>query len=309
VQVVQPVSPVRTVEKDESSRPRAEEMRADRRKEAQELIGNRVNTAKALFQQQAAPPPAGPPAKPIRKTIQKIEPEPEPPAPVPAKVESISQHVESVPEQIQIPAPEHEEDDSNFSTIKRSPKTPTTPDNKDNAFADYAASQQERQVEETQQVEVAQVQEEVEQEDASPEGLLKAVALYDYQAVDETEISFDPGDVITHIDQIDEGELASKSIRTSSRISSRNLFIFSSPSRLVAGLLRTLRQLRPLPSQLRRAHQLIQLFSSFFLHFFYNLTLFRQKHSINFRPKRSNSRLSKEKVFKSKILSNFYLHE
>ncbi|XP_063232985.1 drebrin-like protein [Bacillus rossius redtenbacheri] len=34
---------------------------------------------------------------------------------------------------------------------------------------------------------------------------LQARALYDYQAADSTEISFDPGDVITHIDQIDEG--------------------------------------------------------------------------------------------------------
>lgn len=34
---------------------------------------------------------------------------------------------------------------------------------------------------------------------------LKARALYDYQAADETEISFDPDDVITHIEQIDEG--------------------------------------------------------------------------------------------------------
>lgn len=32
-----------------------------------------------------------------------------------------------------------------------------------------------------------------------------AVALYDYQAADETEISFDPGQIITHIDQIDPG--------------------------------------------------------------------------------------------------------
>ncbi|XP_063697165.1 drebrin-like protein [Culicoides brevitarsis] len=38
-----------------------------------------------------------------------------------------------------------------------------------------------------------------------PDTMLKARALYDYQAADETEISFDPGDLITHIDQIDEG--------------------------------------------------------------------------------------------------------
>ncbi|GFY39793.1 drebrin-like protein [Trichonephila inaurata madagascariensis] len=34
---------------------------------------------------------------------------------------------------------------------------------------------------------------------------LKARALYDYQAADDTEISFDPDDIITHIEQIDEG--------------------------------------------------------------------------------------------------------
>lgn len=32
-----------------------------------------------------------------------------------------------------------------------------------------------------------------------------AMALYDYQAADETEISFDPGQLVTHIDQIDPG--------------------------------------------------------------------------------------------------------
>lgn len=37
------------------------------------------------------------------------------------------------------------------------------------------------------------------------DNMIRARALYDYQAADESEISFDPGDVITHIDQIDEG--------------------------------------------------------------------------------------------------------
>ncbi|XP_008476634.1 drebrin-like protein [Diaphorina citri] len=34
---------------------------------------------------------------------------------------------------------------------------------------------------------------------------LQAQALYDYQAADDTEISFEPGDILTHIDQIDAG--------------------------------------------------------------------------------------------------------
>lgn len=34
---------------------------------------------------------------------------------------------------------------------------------------------------------------------------LKALALYDYEATADDEISFDPNDIITHIEQIDEG--------------------------------------------------------------------------------------------------------
>lgn len=40
--------------------------------------------------------------------------------------------------------------------------------------------------------------------DPNNEGMT-ARALYDYQAADDTEITFDPGDIITHIDAIDEG--------------------------------------------------------------------------------------------------------
>lgn len=224
VTIIQPVSPSKTADKDESSKPRAEEMRQGRRKEAQELIGNRVNTAKAMFQQQAAqnsaPTPASlAPVKPIRKTIQKIEPEPvaavieaPAPAPAPAKIAMpiVEPEPEPEPEPIPTPAAPVEDDVEQFSTIKRSPKTPTTPDNikPDNGFianTDYANNHQPIDIAPLQQhqVEIAPMSP---QEEASPEGeLLKAVALYDYQAVDETEISFDPGDVISHIDQIDEG--------------------------------------------------------------------------------------------------------
>ncbi|XP_058116502.1 drebrin-like protein [Anopheles ziemanni] len=37
------------------------------------------------------------------------------------------------------------------------------------------------------------------------DNIIRARALYDYQAADDSEISFDPDDIITHIDQIDEG--------------------------------------------------------------------------------------------------------
>lgn len=41
-------------------------------------------------------------------------------------------------------------------------------------------------------------------DDAQSQGLC-ARALFDYQAADDTEISFDPGDVITHIEVVDPG--------------------------------------------------------------------------------------------------------
>lgn len=210
--VVKPVSPAKNVGSEDSLRPRAEEMRMDRRKEAQELIGNRVNTAKALFQQQAAQnatpiSTAVAPAKPIRKTIPKVEPEVaavEHRAPPPAKIDIPVDETEPT-------LPPNEDSDEQFSTIKRSPKTPTTPDNKqDNGFAAAIDKENipfEQTIETTQHKEIDNVQQEQQhvEDDASPAELLKAVALYDYQAVDETEISFDPGDIITHIDQIDEG--------------------------------------------------------------------------------------------------------
>jgi hypothetical protein len=43
------------------------------------------------------------------------------------------------------------------------------------------------------------------QEEFGPGKGLVARALYDYQAADDTEITFDPDDVITNIDMIDEG--------------------------------------------------------------------------------------------------------
>jgi len=44
------------------------------------------------------------------------------------------------------------------------------------------------------------------QQDSSADGCRPyAVALYDYQAGDDDEISFDPDDVITNIEMIDEG--------------------------------------------------------------------------------------------------------
>lgn len=246
-----PVSPINVKptehrEESSSSRPKAEEMRLDRRREAQELIGNRVNTAKAMWQQQAVqdatpPPKAAPPQKPIRKTIlPKVEPEVEQiPEPVVKTVEDDEphRHVEPL---------DFAAEDEQFSTIKRSPKTP---DKADNGFIISAIDiekpqentqifdeqqqpsvhekfqqlekeeleyRQQKEIIEKQQIieavetQIESIPQDFQQEEPTEESdvpMLKAVALYDYQAVDDTEITFDPGDIITHIDQIDEGEL------------------------------------------------------------------------------------------------------
>ena len=41
-----------------------------------------------------------------------------------------------------------------------------------------------------------------------------AVALYDYEAADDTEISFDPGQVITHIEQVRNGIIYGGNLNT-----------------------------------------------------------------------------------------------
>lgn len=225
------IKPMKTIERvDESAKPRAEEMRTERRKEAQELIGNKVNAAKMMFQQQAAAqvPAKSAPTKPIRKTIHKIEPEvvkeippPISPAKEPEKVEEQEPEPEIIPE-IQQPVTaivdaanvEHFEDEQ-FSTIKRSPKTPTTPDNdNDNSFIEPNAMaatdnkhssinqhtdnvqqqnfmEEHLQPKEQQQIVYNDPPQQIDESDDQP--MLKAIALYDYQAVDDTEISFDPG--------------------------------------------------------------------------------------------------------------------
>lgn len=222
------------------AKPRAEDMRNERRKEAQELIGNKVNTAKLMFQQQAAQNASkitstashGPPAKPIRKTINKVETEQIQAAPAPIDIPSIEilSEPEPIPEEAAVIVEEKPEihDEEQFSTIKRSPKTPTTPTDNNTVFIisdngttnDDENVQQQKEEEKPQEI-VAHVEEIVmpqktttaeyqEQqaidEEESDQHLLKAVALYDYQAADETEISFDPGDLITHVDCIDPGK-------------------------------------------------------------------------------------------------------
>ncbi|XP_055693245.1 drebrin-like protein [Lutzomyia longipalpis] len=183
-------SPVRT-------QTSAEMMRQQRNQEARELIGSRVGQAKAIFSQNTTNVPvtkASAPVKPARNSLAQ-------------RINSLNQQQEeSVPENLptngqaavpQNPPHGFEAEEEQFSTIKRSPHT---------------KSVEQTPVEEAKPLPAASSSpvESPKEDQATVESILtdaglRAVALYDYQAADETEINFDPGDVITHIDRIDEG--------------------------------------------------------------------------------------------------------
>ncbi|XP_059608810.1 drebrin-like protein [Phlebotomus argentipes] len=173
----------------------AEMMRQQRNQEAKELIGSRVGQAKAIFSQNTTNVPvtkAAAPVKPARNSLtqrinslnQQQQQEAEPP--VSAKGPTNGQS--EVPQQVQ----GFEAEEEQFSTIKRSPHT---------------KSVEQTPVEEAKPLpeDVAPKEDEAVLQDILADMGLRAVALYDYQAADETEINFDPGDIITHIDRIDEG--------------------------------------------------------------------------------------------------------
>ncbi|XP_055376330.1 drebrin-like protein [Condylostylus longicornis] len=104
------------------------------------------------------------------------------------------------------------ENEDQFSTIKRSPHSKTnsvtSPTNEDNKspkeIVDNLGQNQEVYITNGNGI-VNQQENNVNNENEFIDEGLKAYALYDYQAADETEITFDPGDIITRIDQIDEG--------------------------------------------------------------------------------------------------------
>uniref|UniRef100_A0A6B2E571 Putative actin binding protein 1 n=1 Tax=Phlebotomus kandelakii TaxID=1109342 RepID=A0A6B2E571_9DIPT len=173
----------------------AEMMRQQRNQEAKELIGSRVGQAKAIFSQNTtnvSVAKASAPVKPARNSLAQ-------------RFNSVSQQEKTEePEAVKVPSNgqsevpqsegfEVEEGEEQFSTIKRSPHT---------------KSVEQTPVEEAKPLPAVQntpKEEESVLQDILADMGLRAVALYDYQAADETEINFDPGDIITHIDRIDEG--------------------------------------------------------------------------------------------------------
>ncbi|XP_014839235.1 PREDICTED: drebrin-like protein isoform X2 [Poecilia mexicana] len=111
------------------------------------------------------------------------------PSPVPAAV-------------VRATEPDLNDDQATFEKDEQEQETPPQEERKEEAPAANSY------VEETPYEEPAQVDEsnnyEMTVEETSDRGIC-ARALYDYQAADDTEISFDPDDVITGIEMIDEG--------------------------------------------------------------------------------------------------------
>uniref|UniRef100_U5EUU1 Putative cell migration n=1 Tax=Corethrella appendiculata TaxID=1370023 RepID=U5EUU1_9DIPT len=176
---------------------RTNEIKLQREKEIKEVIGNRVNTTKAIFMNNTSTTPTSTPTSPIN-------------------TKSITF------EQTQEQTPQVVTSEENL--------TPSSNEEK-NIINELRAEVELEQQQQQQQLQLQQEQEQQQNqepqyyqeeangtnvyEDVNPDGnvatdlneepILRARALYDYQAADDTEISFDPGDIITHIDKIDEG--------------------------------------------------------------------------------------------------------
>lgn len=188
---------------DDDHKSRSEELRRQRSKETQQLIAQRTINARAVFEQNSA---AG---QMKTSSIQQFLPK--------------NNHVESVRkalEDVQIKdqsvkscdeTPAEEKKLTNVETVTTSssavPQSQNT-NQESKTTVKNLQSQSEQAIETKEQVTENELYNQLDGPylyfDPNNEGM-KARALYDYQAADDTEITFDPGDIITHIDAIDEG--------------------------------------------------------------------------------------------------------
>ncbi|XP_066595209.1 drebrin-like protein [Prorops nasuta] len=201
------------IEDDHKSR--SEELRRQRSKEAQQLIAQRTINARAIFEQNSA-------AGQMKSLNQQY----------PQKGNHAEAALKIIPESKNI-EPVVIKSEEKISTEKHKTVVEAPSKNSNNAVSPVPAVSQVTQVTQATLVSQQAIQEAVtntqeidqikimqnettENElcnqldgtylyfDPNNEGM-KARALYDYQAADDTEITFDPGDIITHIDMIDEG--------------------------------------------------------------------------------------------------------
>ena len=216
---------------------RSEELRRERSKEAQQLIAQRTINARAIFEQNTsagqlntvrAKQPVGPKGSSVeaaRKAIEESQRKEEPVKVQPdiiketqakkietqissnsgnlvQKNEQVANKVHQTINQVNeikqvIPAASQESEVSQVNQVNQ-----VNQENQVNQVQNEATAP--TTVEEAENELYSQLEEEYLYLDPNNEGM-KARALYDYEAADDTEITFDPGDIITHIDAIDEG--------------------------------------------------------------------------------------------------------
>lgn len=170
------------VDTDDERKSRSEELRRERSKETQQLIAQRTINARAVFEKNTA---AGQMKSSFVPTTTKS-----------SEVAKIETEAEKKPEEIEPKVPEATE--ATEAEIQPDEERETKSNHVE--VDEVAINDQDAETELYNQLEEGSYV----YFDPNNEGM-KARALYDYQAADNTEITFDPGDIITHIDTIDDG--------------------------------------------------------------------------------------------------------
>lgn len=192
-----------TNDTEDDHKSRSEELRKQRSKETQQLIAQRTINARAVFEQNSA-------AGQMKTTSAQ-------------QFLSKNNHVESMKKALENTQKKDQSDVKSFEETPAAEKKLTNVE----TVTTSSAVPQSQNINQESKTTVKNIQSESEQAveakeqvtenelynqldgpylyfDPENEGM-KARALYDYQAADDTEITFDPGDIITHIDAIDEG--------------------------------------------------------------------------------------------------------
>ncbi|XP_006613921.1 drebrin-like protein [Apis dorsata] len=188
---------------DDDHRSRSEELRRQRSKETQQLIAQRTINARAVFEQNSAAGqmksssvqqqyiPKNSHVEAAKKAIEE------------SQQKDVS-HIKVQEETKIVKNKTHNVDSIVTTTVSNTSSPPNQV--QESKLSELEESQQPSMTKEvvTENELYSQMDGQYLYFDPNNEGM-KARALYDYQAADDTEITFDPGDIITHIDAIDEG--------------------------------------------------------------------------------------------------------
>ncbi|KAJ4942016.1 hypothetical protein JOQ06_011886 [Pogonophryne albipinna] len=146
--------------------------------EAASLISQRASNPREMFKQRER---GITPSDSDVPSVPPVSPQPEPDVDDGQSRCEYEEHVEQQEEQEEAPLPQEQvEEEVPAAHIQVAPKEPAQPEVEENNVEEVTP-------------------------DETPDKGACARALYDYQAADDTEISFDPDDILTGIEMIDEG--------------------------------------------------------------------------------------------------------